>query len=174
MVLTEQNIKNIISEVFKKALLKEKIRSLIKESFEELDDYSMYEEEGEDVNGPKSDSDSDEDGRLADINTEDDRELEKRAQIEDFFKKAGVNNAPYAYELYRVKPVKGKDTNDMKNARKKFADNVNHAKNQMGYPYSFTSAEINKLQSMISNNELSEEKIKEIAKKTIQEILSKK
>jgi hypothetical protein len=67
-----------------------------------------------------------------------------------------VNNAPYAYSLYNVKPEKGRDTNDMKNARKKFADNLNHETNENGYPYSFDSNELNKLKNMISGNQLSE------------------
>ena len=92
---------------------------------------------------------------MADIHDETQSEKIVRNQVEEFFKQPGVDNAPYAYKLYNVIPKKGKDTNDMKNARKKFADNVNHAKNQNGYAYTFTSAEINRLQSMISNSELS-------------------
>lgn len=97
-----------------------------------------------------------EDGRLSDMNSETKKEEEYRDSIENFFKKPGVNNAPYAYSLYNVEQEKGKDTNDMKNARKKFADCVNHATNQNGYPYSFTSSELNKLKGMISNSQLSE------------------
>ena len=44
----------------------------------------------------------------------------------------------------------------MKNARKKFADCVNHEKNENGYPYSFDSDELNTLKGMISGNQLDE------------------
>ena len=44
----------------------------------------------------------------------------------------------------------------MKNARKKFADCVNHEKNENGYPYSFSSDELNTLKGMISGNQLDE------------------
>ena len=96
------------------------------------------------------------DGRLSDMNSESDDEAETRDSIENFFKQPGVNNAPYAYSLYDVEAEKGKDTNDMKNARKKFADCVNHEKNEQGYPYSFSSAQLNQLKGMISGNQLSE------------------
>jgi hypothetical protein len=97
-----------------------------------------------------------EDKRLSDMNTETNKEAEVRDSIEAFFKQPGVNNAPYAYKLYNVKAEKGKDTNEMKNARKKFSDCLNHVKNENGYPYSFTSGELNVLKNMISSNELSE------------------
>ncbi len=80
----------------------------------------------------------------------------KRAQIEDFFDKPGVNNAQYAYKLYGVKPVEGKDTLEMKNARSQFQKDLHHDLNDSGYPYEFTPQELNRLQSMISNNQLSE------------------
>ena len=57
---------------------------------------------------------------------------------------------------YGVEPKEGQDTNDMKNARKKFADCVNHEKNENGYPYSFSSNELNTLKGMISGNQLNE------------------
>ena len=37
------------------------------------------------------------DERLSDMNQEDDEEKETRDSIESFFKRPGVNNAPYAY-----------------------------------------------------------------------------
>ena len=122
------------------------IRKIVKESLENYGDFSQFE---------TKDSDG-EDGRLSDMNTENDEDAEVRDSIEKFFKQPGVNNAPYAYSLYGVDAEEGKDTNDMKNARKKFADCVNHEKNENGYPYSFNSSELNRLKGMISGNQLSE------------------
>lgn len=98
----------------------------------------------------------DNDGRLSDMNVEDDDEQETRDSIETFFKQDGVNTAAYAYQLYHVKAVEGEDTDEMKNARSKFAKCLNHEKNEAGYPYSFTSAELNTLKGMISSNQLNE------------------
>lgn len=115
--------------------------------------------------------DNDTDGRLSDEHVENSKEARRRSNVEDFFKRPGVNNAPYAYKLYGVKSKKGKDTNAMKNARKKFSDNVNHARNQNGYPYSFTSPEINRLQTMITDTELSESVVQEVFDK-VRKLLS--
>lgn len=87
------------------------------------------------------------------------RNNRRRQQVEAFFKQPGVNPAAYAYRLYRVKPVEGDDTNDMKNARSKFMKCLNHEKNEDGYEYAFDSSEVNTLFSMISGNELKENKI---------------
>lgn len=101
------------------------------------------------------DSDT-EDGRLSDMNSETKEDSETRDSIESFFKQDGVDCADYAYKLYNVKSVVGKDTNDMKNARSKFSKRLNHRKNSEGYPYSFTSSELNRLKGMISANQLNE------------------
>ena len=98
---------------------------------------------------------NEDDERLSDMNTETEDEKETRDSIEAFFKQPGVNNAPYAYKLYGVEAKEGQDTNDMKNARKKFADCLNHEKNENGYPYSFSSEQLNHLKGMISSNDLS-------------------
>lgn len=126
--------------------LKNMIKRMVKESLETMGAYSQFENKKDDGK----------DGRLSDMNSESDDEAENRDSIENFFKQPGVNNAPYAYSLYGVESEEGKDTNDMKNARKKFADCVNHEKNEQGYPYSFSSAQLNKLKGMISGNQLSE------------------
>lgn len=99
---------------------------------------------------------SSKDARLSDMNSETEEDEELRDSIESFFKQPGVNCAAYAYKLYGVKPSKGEDTDEMKNARSKFAKCLNHEKNEAGYPYSFTSAELNRLKSMISSNQLTE------------------
>lgn len=165
----QQEVRNyLIKETAKKRVLK-----MLKEEFENWGNYYQYEEEGEDVGRKSKESQNLDDERLADIHSETSSEKKVRSQVENFFKQPGVDNAPYAYKLYNVRPEKGKDTNDMKNARKKFADNVNHATNQNGYAYTFTSAEINRLQSMISNSELQEQSFRK-TKKEIEEIARRK
>lgn len=154
--LVKESIQEEVTKYCIREMVKKKAMRILKEEYENMGDFSQFEEEGEDVGRESKESRGEEsDGRLADIHDETQSEKIVRNQVEEFFKQPGVDNAPYAYKLYNVIPKKGKDTNDMKNARKKFADNVNHAKNQNGYAYTFTSAEINRLQSMISNSELS-------------------
>ena len=150
MTLNQEQFTHIIKESINNFIaeqkLKNHIKSLVRESLENFGGFSQYEARDND----------DEDGRLSDMNTETDDEAETRDSIENFFKQPGVNNAPYAYELYGVEAKEGQDTNDMKNARKKFADCVNHEKNENGYPYSFSSNELNTLKGMISGNQLNE------------------
>ena len=153
MILTENELKNIIQESIETTLfemqLKNEIKALVRESLERYGDFSQFESSKE------THGENDEDERLSDMNTESDDEKETRDSIEAFFKQPGVNNAPYAYELYGVEAKEGQDTNDMKNARKKFSDCLNHEKNENGYPYSFDSNELNHLKGMISGNQLS-------------------
>lgn len=101
-------------------------------------------------------SEAEDDERLSDMNNESEEESELRDSIESFFKQPGVNCAAYAYNLYGVKASKGEDTDEMKNARSKFAKCLNHEKNEAGYPYSFDSSELNTLKGMISSNQLNE------------------
>ena len=151
MVLNENVIKNIITESIQEYIseqqLRHKITQLVKEEFSNYGSFMQYE---------TNDNEGEEDNRLSDMNTENDNEAEERDSIESFFKQPGVNNAPYAYALYNVEPKEGEDTNDMKNARKKFSDCVNHEKNENGYPYSFSSQELTQLKGMISGNNLKE------------------
>ena len=148
MKLNEKQLKNIIAESIKTRIaeehIKRTIKQIVRESLENMGGFSQFE------------SSDEEDGRLSDMNTETDNEAETRDSIENFFKQPGVNNAPYAYKLYGVEAKEGQDTNDMKNARKKFADSVIHEKNENGYPYSFDSDELNTLKGMISGNQLDE------------------
>ena len=150
MTLNQEQLTNIIEESINNFIaeqkLKNHIKSLVRESLENFGDFSQYEARDND----------EEDGRLSDMNTETDDEAETRDSLEKYFKRPGVNNAPYAYKLYGVKPKKGQDTNKMKNARKKFSASLNHKKNQKGYKYSFDSEELNSLKGMVSNNQLSE------------------
>ena len=150
MTLNQEQLTNIIKESINNFIaeqkLKNHIKSLVRESLENFGDFSQYEARHND----------EEDGRLSDMNTETDDEAETRDSIENLSKQPGVNNAPYANKLYGVEAKDGQDTNDMKNARKKFSDCVNHEKNQNGYPYSFNSEELNALKGMISSNQLNE------------------
>ena len=163
MTLNQEQLTNIIKESINNFIaeqkLKNHIKSLVRESLENFGGFSQYEARDND----------DEDGRLSDMNTETDDEAETRDSIENYFKQPGGNNAPYAYKLYGVEPKEGQDTNDMKNARKKFADCVNHEKNENGYPYSFSSDELNTLKGMISGNQL-DEAINKAFKKVLKEI----
>lgn len=151
MVLTEQNIKKIIKESIETYLfeehLKSEIKKMIRESLESFNGMSQFES--------KDSENNEDDERLSDMNTESDDEQETRDSIEAFFKQPGVNNAPYAYSLYGVDAKEGQDTNDMKNARKKFSACLNHEENESGYPYSFSSSQLNHLKGMISGNQLS-------------------
>lgn len=154
MVLNESKLKNIIRESIETYLfeeqLKNEIKKMVRESLESLGAMSQYESEDSEYSEHNED-----DERLSDMNTESDDEKETRDSIEAFFKQPGVNNAPYAYSLYGVDAKEGEDTNEMKNARKKFADCLNHEKNENGYPYSFSSEQLNHLKGMISSNDLS-------------------
>lgn len=154
MVLNESKLKNIIRESIETYLFEEQlkieIKKMVRESLESFGAMSQYESENSEYSKHNED-----DERLSDMNTETDDEKETRDSIEAFFKQPGVNNAPYAYSLYGVDAKEGEDTNEMKNARKKFADCLNHEKNENGYPYSFSSEQLNHLKGMISSNDLS-------------------
>jgi hypothetical protein len=154
MVLNENKLKNIIRESIETYLfeeqLKNEIKNIVRESLENFGGMAQFESEDSEYSEHNED-----DERLSDMNTESDDEKETRDSIEAFFKQPGVNNAPYAYSLYGVDAKEGQDTNEMKNARKKFADCLNHEKNENGYPYSFSSDQLNHLKGMISGNQLS-------------------
>lgn len=157
MTLTEKDIRKIVRERVENYLfeqkLKNEIKAMVRESLENFGAMSQFEV---DDNDSKDEINVDtDDERLSDMNTETSDEKETRDSIEAFFKQPGVNNAPYAYSLYGVDAKDGQDTNEMKNARKKFADCLNHEKNENGYPYSFSSDQLNTLKGMISGNQLS-------------------
>ena len=163
MKITESQLTKIISEatlkVINEATLKSRIKSIIRETLESFDGFSQFEASDEDE---KEDGDSETTERkpinnpdgVSDMNNETKDEHQLRNEIEAFFDNEkdgrGVDIAPYAYRLYGVEDAKGKDTNDMKNARSKFMKCLHHEPNENGYPYSFTSAEINRLNSFIS------------------------
>lgn len=161
-------INESISEVMAEQKLKETVRRIVNESLEELGGFQTLEgtddAEQEKKQERHNDSIEKKDERLSDMNTETEKESEKRSQIENFFKDKGVNNAPYAYELFGVSADKGKDTNAMKNARSEFAKKLNHELNDNGYPYSFSSSEVNRLESLRSGGQLAEAVEKAIKK----------
>lgn len=101
-------------------------------------------------------NDGENDERESDMKSEKGEDKHRRGQVEGYFSNPGVDVAQYAYRLYGIEPKKGEDTNDMKNARSKFMKCLNHETNEAGYPYSFTTAEVNRLYSIISNNQLNE------------------
>jgi len=136
--------------------LRERIKSIIRERFESMGGLSQFEANDSEGGEPKPLKKSE--GGKADFNDENQDEQERRAQVEKFFNQDGVDIAPYAYQLYHVEKREGDDTNEMKNARSKFMKCLNHEPNEAGYPYSFSSDETNKLQSMISSNQLNEGK----------------
>ena len=162
MKISEEKLTNIINKSVKKHLaeqqLKNRIKSIVRESFESMGGFSQFEASDSEDNEPKPLKKS-ENGK-ADFNDENGDEQERRAQVEKFFNQDGVDIAPYAYQLYHVEKREGDDTNDMKNARSKFMKCLNHEPNEAGYPYSFSSDETNKLQSMISSNQLNESRRK--------------
>lgn len=157
MTLTEKDIRKIVRERVENYLfeqkLKNEIKTMVRESLENFG--AMYQFEVDDNDERDENNVDTDDERLSDMNTETSDEKETRDSIEAFFKQPGVNNAPYAYSLYGVDAKEGQDTNEMKNARKKFADCLNHEKNENGYPYSFSSDQLNTLKGMISGNQLS-------------------
>lgn len=161
MKISEKQLTNIIMESVKSGLVEQKlkkaIKQMVRESLESFGGMSQFEAEDSE-NEPKELTKSD--SGKADFNHENRDEEERRAQVEKFFSKDGVDIAPYAYKLYHVEAREGEDTNDMKNARSKFMKCLNHEPNEAGYPYSFSSSETNKLQSMISSNQLNEGRVK--------------
>jgi hypothetical protein len=102
----------------------------------------------------------------------DDKKKTIEGEVSDFFDDNGVNTAQYAYKLYGVKPKKGKDSKDEKNARVLFMKKLHHEKDKKtGYTYSFDSKELNKLESMISDR-LNEAKLSKIISESIQKVIS--
>lgn len=139
-------------KVLEEKMLKNKIKQIVRESLESMGKFNAFEDKDDNI-----------DGREADINNESPSEKRRRSEVENFFKKkgqskskSGINNAYFAYKLSGVEPKKGKDTNAMKNARSQFEKKLNHEKNDAGYEASFSSEEINNLQSYISSTKLSE------------------
>jgi len=142
MIIKESEIKKLVSES-------------INEFLNSLNDYSFDEEKGDKKKKKKKRKKKSTSSKKKEKKDKDDKKV-NRAQIEDFLKKPGVNIAQYAYKLYDVEDKPGKDTNDMKNARSLVYKKRDHVENENGYPYNFTSNELNKLKGIITANELSE------------------
>lgn len=86
------------------------------------------------------------------------KQQELQSQIEEFFKRDGVDVAPYAYKMFHVEVVDGDDTDEMKNARSLFYKKLNHDENSEGYVYGFEPDELVHLQSLISSESSINEK----------------
>ena len=123
--LTESRLNQIISESIKRAILKEGFF----DSFP-----SMYEKEGK-----KDDDSSKEKG-------ENKASAKRRERVISRLKSDGVDVAQYAYRLW---PDKDEDS-----ARSYFYKCLDSKTNDTGDVYKFTSDEINRLYSMLSNDEL--------------------
>ena len=159
MKISEKQLTGIIYESVRKNLMEQRlknyIKGLIKEEFESMGGFSQFEADDSETDSEPKKLEKSDNGK-ADFNHENQDEQERRAQVEKFFNKPGVDIAQYAYKLYNITPREGEDTNEMKNARSKFMKCLNHEPNESGYPYSFDSNETNRLQSMISSNQLNE------------------
>ena len=123
--LTESRLNEIISESIKRAILKEGFF----DSFP-----SMYEKEEK-----KDDDSSKEKG-------ENKASAKRRERVISRLKSDGVDVAQYAYRLW---PDKDEDS-----ARSYFYKCLDGKTNDTGDVYKFTSDEINRLYSMLSNDEL--------------------
>ena len=123
--LTESRLNQIISESIKRAILKEGFF----DSFP-----SMYEKEEKKDN----DSSKEKEGNKA--------SAKRRERVISRLKSDGVDVAQYAYRLWPDK--------DENSARSYFYKCLDGKTNDTGDVYKFTSDEINRLYSMLSNDEL--------------------
>lgn len=93
------------------------------------------------------------------VDLDSDKYNELQSQIEDFFKRDGVDIAPYSYKLGGVDPETSDET-ELSDVRSIFYKKLYHEENSEGYVYSFEPSELVRLQSLISSeNSLSEQKI---------------
>lgn len=135
------------------------IKKAVRESIESFGAFNQFESDSDEKETKKSDGEG-----KADINNETEEEQEKRSSVETYFKDPHMDVAQYAYDLEGIKPKEGEDTNEMKNARSLFMKKLNHEPNDDGYPYSFSTMEINRLFSLMSSskssNSISESKVR--------------
>lgn len=125
VTLSESKLNHIISESIKRAILKEGF----------LDSFpSMYEKE------EKKDDDSHKEKE------ENQASAKRRERVISRLKSDGVDVAQYAYRLW---PEKDEDS-----ARSYFYKCLDSKTNDTGDVYKFTSDEINRLYSMLANDEL--------------------
>ena len=193
MKISEKQLTKIINESIRKRLneakrlqteseLKNKIKSLVREELESFGGMEQFEE---------SDDDSESKGKsvekkplhnpdgVSDQNNETKEQQLLRSSIEKFFKSPSsvgrkVDLAGYAYQLDGLKPTPGEDSKEMKNSRSLFVKKLNHEPNDQGYPYSFSTDEINRLASMISSNNKVRESVRSSFKKMLKEAEEKK
>lgn len=102
------------------------------------------------------------------IELDSDKYNELQSQIEDFFKRDGVDIAPYAYKLAGIDPETN-DNTELSNSRSIFYKKLYHEENSEGYVYSFEPSELIQLQSLISSeNSLNEQKIIKFFKRIVE------
>lgn len=170
MKINERILRNIIFESINEEF---ENNDFVSEFFRPEADFQAYEKKDSDKKGKKSDKKKDSDKKEESGGKE--MSPEKRKAIEDdlsdFFENDGVNKAAYAYKLFGVEPEEGKDTNDEKNARGLFAKKLDHEKDRStGYVYSFSSEELNRLESM-KNDKLDESRLRNIVGESIKKVL---
>lgn len=159
-VITE-NVNDRLNEMKLKAVIKSMLREYIESEFGDMEETKSDDnEKSDDVDDePKTDDNKDNKQKKDEKPDKDDPETEELiSSIEKYFKNPGVKQAPFAYKLGGIKQTSGKDTEEMKNERSKFAKKVNHELNDSGYPYQFSPEEAIRLKSLISAQELSEVK----------------
>lgn len=76
--------------------------------------------------------------------------MEAQSQIEEFFKRDGVDIAPYSYKLAGLSP-ESTDEEELSNKRSLFYKKLYHEENSEGHVYRFTPSELVRLQSIISS-----------------------
>jgi len=93
--------------------------------------------------------------------------MEAQSQIEEFFKRDGVDIAPYAYKLDGLSP-NSTDDKDLANSRSLFYKKIYHEENSEGHVYRFTPSELVSLQSIISSEtSLKEQKVSSFLREAV-------
>lgn len=161
MQISESKLTSIIKECVDRRLMEYRLKTYIKGMVMEMLDMgemAQFEADDDDKEGsePSKKPLKNPDG-TSDQNNETEKESQLRSSVEKFFKSTNsvgrkVDIAGYAYQLDGIRPKPGEDTNDMKNSRSLFMKKLNHEPNDQGYPYSFSTDEINRLASLISSN----------------------
>ena len=160
--LITESVNNSLQEMKLKAIIKTMLREYIENEYgtdENKSDKKKKSDKDKKSDKKKHDSKKDkDDDDNSDVDSPKTEEL--ISSIEDYFSNPAIKQAPFAYKLYGVEPIEGDDTDEMKNARKKFSAKVNHELNDSGYPYQFDGSEAVAIKGMISaqNLDLNESK----------------
>lgn len=93
--------------------------------------------------------------------------MEAQSQIEEFFKRDGVDIAPYSYKLAGLSP-ESTDEEELSNKRSLFYKKLYHEENSEGHVYRFTPSELVRLQSIISSEtSLKEQKVSSFLREAV-------